>query len=93
MSNAGAQRRAIQALDGGNSAITPLGRASAQELGNSVYGLLPSNQALADGISQGTPLVIGYHAETHTYLIAPLDVVLEEPTHWGYDQLHDEEPR
>jgi len=71
MSGTQAQRRAAQSIESDGSSITPMGTCSAREGGESIYGLYPSKQAAADGVEQGTTLIVGYHAPTSTVLLTP----------------------
>ena len=86
MSRTAKRRRLLQALCDGGSSLTPLGTCKAKENGNSLYGLLPDDQVVAEGIEKGDELVIGYDAETSTFLITPADSV-RNSEHWAHRQL------
>ena len=75
-----AQREAVQAVVG-NGAVTPMGTCSARKAGGSMYGLYPSEVARADGVEQGTELVVWSHAPTNTVLLTPEQLV--EQGHWA----------
>lgn len=86
MSQTAARRRAQQAagsLGGELRHISPEGTSKAQEKGNSVYSLVPGDIAKANGIEQGTELVLGYDPVTKTWLATPRDEV--GPGHWAED--------
>lgn len=80
MSQSAAQREAIQAVTSSN-ALTPMGRCNAQEMGGSLYSLLPAPLPASLGIDQGTELVVGYHAQTNTIVVSPAGAV--DPDHWA----------
>jgi len=63
--------------------ITPLGDCTANERNESLYALRPRTQVVADGIEGGTTLVLGYDAETNTYLVSPEHAVEETDDHWA----------
>jgi len=83
MSGSSARRRALRELSDPDAPITPLGTCIANERNESLYSLLPRRQAKADGIEGGTTLVLGYDAETNTYLVSPKHAVVENEDHWA----------
>ncbi|AXG11625.1 hypothetical protein [Haloplanus rubicundus] len=83
MSGSSARRRALRELSDPDAPITPLGDCTANERNESLYALLPRTQAVADGIEGGTTLVLGYDAETNTYLVSPKHAVEEADDHWA----------
>lgn len=86
MSQSQARRRALRQL-GEDSAITPLGEASVQQHGGTLYMCLPIETARADGIEKGSTLLLGYDASTNTYLATPEHLVKKESDHWAADYL------
>nr|WP_256405423.1 hypothetical protein [Haloplanus ruber] len=85
MSQSSARRRALRELSDPDAPITPLGSCTVQDRNGSLYSLLPQPQAGTDGIEGGTEMVLGYDAETQTYLVTPKRTVGEE--HWATDFL------
>jgi len=83
MSQSSARRRALRELSDPDAPITPLGDCTVQDRNGSLYSLLPQPQAGADGIEGGTEMVLGYDAETHTYLLSPKEKVEQVNEHWG----------
>jgi hypothetical protein len=83
MSQSSARRRALRELSDPDAPITPLGDCTVQNRNGSLYSLLPQPQAGADGIEGGTEMVIGYDAETHTYLISAKRAIRETENHWA----------
>lgn len=74
MSQAEAQRAALEkTLSDG--ALCPLGTATVQQSGRSLYSLLPARQADALGLSKGDELLLAYSAESPAFVVAPLDAV------------------
>jgi hypothetical protein len=71
MSQSSARRRALRELSDPDAPITPLGDCTVQDRNGALYSLLPRPQASVDGIEAGTEMVLGYDAETHTYLVTP----------------------
>lgn len=86
MSQSQARRRALRKLSD-DSAITPLGEASVQEHGGTLYMCLPIDTARADGIEKGSTMLLGYEASSSTYLAAPKHKIDENSDHWAADQL------
>jgi len=87
MSQSSARRRALRELSDPDAPITPLGTSSVQNQNGSLYSLLPKTQAVADGIEGGTEMVLGYDAETNTYLASPKQAVIETEDHWANEIL------
>jgi hypothetical protein len=87
MSQSSARRRALRELSDPDAPITPLGDCTVQDRNGSLYSLLPQPQAGADGIAGGTEMVLGYDAETNTYLASPKRAVVENEDHWASDIL------
>ena len=87
MTQSSARRRALRELSDPDAPITPLGTCSVQNQNGSLYSLLPQTQAVADGIEGGTEMVLGYDAETNTYLASPKWAVSETEDHWASDSL------
>lgn len=87
MSQSSARRRALRGLSDPGAPITPLGDCTVQSRNGSLYSLLPQPQADVDGIEGGTEVVLGYDAETHTYLASPKRSVVENEDHWASDIL------
>jgi len=75
----------LRELSDPDAPITPLGDCTVQDGNGSLYSLLPQTQAAADGIEAGTEMVLGYDAETNTYLASPKRVVAESDEHWAND--------
>ncbi len=67
-----AQRRAAQAVSD-DSAVTPFGTCSAQNRSGSIYAVIPSEIRDAHCLEQGSSLAVGYHADTGTILITPVE--------------------
>ena len=64
-------REVAKALDEGKlEGISPEGTCKAQESGDSIYSLIPPDLARANGLSQGSPLALGYHPESNILLVA-----------------------
>jgi hypothetical protein len=87
MSQGSARRRALRELSDPDAPITPLGNCTVQFRNGPLYSLLPQPPASSDGIEAGTEMVIGYDAETHTYLASPKHAVAETDEHWANDIL------
>jgi len=83
MSQSSARRRALRELSDPDAPITPLGTCTVQDGNGSLYSLLPQPQASADGIEGGTEMVLGYDAETNTYLASPKQTAVETKDHWA----------
>ena len=78
MSQSGAERAVKQALTD-PVALSPEGSAKAQKFGSTVYVAIPVEKAEYHGISQGTVLERGYHAQTETLAVALGDTPLFKP--------------
>jgi hypothetical protein len=87
MSQSSARRRALRELSNPDAPITPLGDCTVQDRNGSLYSLLPQPQAGADGIEGGTEMVLGYDAETRTYLLSSKQAVESLDEHWANDFL------
>ncbi|MFC4407376.1 AbrB/MazE/SpoVT family DNA-binding domain-containing protein [Haloarchaeobius iranensis] len=73
-----AQRRAAQAVVD-DEAVTPFGAGNVQMHNESAYGVIPSEIRDAHGLEQGSPLAVGYHAESGTILLTPVEDEADAP--------------
>lgn len=87
MSQSSARRRALRELSDPDAPITPLGDCTVQNRNGSLYSLIPQPQASVDDIRGGTEMVLGYDAETHTYLISPKKRAEVMDEHWANDHI------
>ena len=60
-------------LDQGADRIIPLNQCKAQEKGSSIYVVFPDPYASVHGLSQGSPVAVGYHPASHSVIHTPLD--------------------
>lgn len=60
-------------LDEGADRIIPLKQCKAQEKGSSIYVVFPDPYATIHGLSQGSPVAVGYHPASHSVIHTPLN--------------------
>lgn len=67
-------KRAQQAAEAHHDSDTiPCGMGRVQESGSSAYGLLPAPFSDNEGLEQGSPMQIAYHAPTGSFILTPVD--------------------